>query len=137
MHVLVKDNLIETISDEPLAVIQTDNVTIVDGGGRTLMPGMIEGHGHVMFASDLNRFLNQDEFEQGVNAARRANDYLMNGFTNIKQDINESRGIQENEKIISHVTIDALFSGAIRSSELGVTRAATRRNIYIETLSNN
>ena len=84
MHVLVKDNLIETISDEPLAVIQTDNVTMIDGGGRTLMPGLIEGHGHVMFASDLNKFLNQDEFEQGVNAARRANDYLMNGFTTIR-----------------------------------------------------
>ena len=36
MHVLVKDNQIETISSEPLAVIQTDNVTIINGGGRTL-----------------------------------------------------------------------------------------------------
>ena len=26
MHVLVKDNLIETVSNEPLAVVQTDNV---------------------------------------------------------------------------------------------------------------
>ena len=60
MHVLVKDNLIETISSEPLAVIQTDNVTIIEGKGRTLMPGMIEGHGHVMFASDLPKLLNQD-----------------------------------------------------------------------------
>jgi imidazolonepropionase-like amidohydrolase len=32
MHVLVKDNLIETVSNEPLAVIQTDNVTMIDGG---------------------------------------------------------------------------------------------------------
>ena len=84
MHVLVKGNLIETISNTPLAIIQTDNVTMVDGGGRTLMPGMIEGHGHVMFASDLPKLLNQDEFEQGVCAARRANDYLMHGFTTIR-----------------------------------------------------
>src|SRR5210317_2222860 len=69
MHVLVKDNLIETISSEPLAVIQTDNVTIIEGKGRTLMPGMIEGHGHVMFASDLPKLMNQDEFQQGVHAA--------------------------------------------------------------------
>jgi hypothetical protein len=33
-HVLVKDNPIETVSDEPLAVIQTDNVTMIDDGGR-------------------------------------------------------------------------------------------------------
>ena len=31
MHVLVKDNFIETVSNEPLAVIQTDNVTMIDG----------------------------------------------------------------------------------------------------------
>ena len=32
MHVLVKDNLIEPLSNEPLAVIQTDNVTIIADG---------------------------------------------------------------------------------------------------------
>ncbi len=46
-HVLVKDNLIETISDEGLAIIQTDNVTRIDGGGRTLMPGLIDAHVHL------------------------------------------------------------------------------------------
>ena len=51
MHVLVKDNLIETVSDEPLAVIQTDNVTMIDGGGRTLMPGLIDAHWHSLFSS--------------------------------------------------------------------------------------
>ena len=51
MHVLVKDNLIETVSSEPLAVIQTDNVTMVDGGGRTLMPGMIDAHWHTYYAN--------------------------------------------------------------------------------------
>jgi imidazolonepropionase-like amidohydrolase len=94
MHVLVKDNLIETISDEPLAIIQTDNVTMIDGKGRTLMPGMIEGHGHVMFASDLPKLMNQDEFEQGVHAARRANDYLMNGFTTIRDCGGNSFGVK-------------------------------------------
>jgi len=94
MHVLIKDNQIETISSEPLAVIQTDNVTIIEGKGRTLMPGMIEGHGHVMFASDLPKLLNQDEFEQGVHAARRANDYLMNGFTTIRDCGGNSFGVK-------------------------------------------
>ena len=54
MHVLVKGNLIEKVSKEPLAIIQTDNVTMIDGGGRTLMRGLIEGHAHIMFASDLS-----------------------------------------------------------------------------------
>lgn len=48
-HVLIKNNLIETISDEPLAIIQTDNVTMTDGGGRTLIPGLIDAHWHTMY----------------------------------------------------------------------------------------
>ena len=36
IHVLVKDNLIETVSNEPLSVIQTDNVIMIDSGGRTI-----------------------------------------------------------------------------------------------------
>ena len=94
MHVLVKGNLIETISSEPLAIMQTDNVTMLDGGGNTLMPGMIEGHGHVMFAANLSQLLNQDEFEQGVSAARRANDYLMYGFTTIRDAGGNSFGVK-------------------------------------------
>jgi len=50
MHVLIKDNLIEQISDEPLAIIQTDNVTMIDGRGRTLMPGLIDSHVHLTYS---------------------------------------------------------------------------------------
>ena len=38
--VLVEGNLIKQISTEPLMVMQTDNVSIIDGKGRTLMPGL-------------------------------------------------------------------------------------------------
>lgn len=92
--VLVEGNLIKQISNEPLMLMQTDNVTIIDGGGKTLMPGMIEGHGHVMFASDLPKLLNQDEFEQGICAARRGNDYLMHGFTTIRDCGGNSFGVK-------------------------------------------
>jgi imidazolonepropionase-like amidohydrolase len=93
-HVLVKGNRIETVSDEPLAVIQTDNVTMIDGGSRVLMPGMIEAHGHIMIASDLPALLNQDAFEQGVHAARRAHDYLMAGFTTVRDCGGNSFGVK-------------------------------------------
>ena len=41
---LVEDNLIVEISAEPLAVA---NARIKDGGGRTLMPGLIGAHVHM------------------------------------------------------------------------------------------
>ncbi len=43
-NVLVVDNLIAEVSSEPLAVA---NARIIDGGGRTLMPGLIDAHVHM------------------------------------------------------------------------------------------
>ena len=49
-EVLVEGELIREVSDRPL---QTAEATVIDGGGRTLMPGLIDCHVHV-FLSELN-----------------------------------------------------------------------------------
>lgn len=49
-NVLVVDNLIAEVSTEPLAVA---NEQIVDGGGRTLMPGLIDAHVHMTITEPL------------------------------------------------------------------------------------
>ena len=41
--VLIEDGTIAAISDMPMAV---ENAEVIDGGGRTLMPGMWDMHGH-------------------------------------------------------------------------------------------
>lgn len=50
MSVLVEANKIAKIAK---SIPVPAGATVIEGKGRTLMPGMIEGHGHVMFASDL------------------------------------------------------------------------------------
>lgn len=45
--VLVIGNKISEVSEEPLAVIQSTDMTVIDGGGRTLMPGLIDSHVHL------------------------------------------------------------------------------------------
>ncbi len=81
-NVLVEGNLIKTVSTDP---IEADGATVIDGGGRTLMPGMIEAHGHVTYASPLvAMLLQQDPNEQAIRSARRAHDYLMAGFTTVR-----------------------------------------------------
>lgn len=85
MHVLVKDNLIETVSDEPLAVIQTDNVTMIDGGGRTLMPGLIDVHWHTYYAYGAQSILfNGDMSEVAIIGFLGAEKTLMRGFTTVR-----------------------------------------------------
>ncbi|NJN05393.1 MAG: amidohydrolase family protein, partial [Rhodobacteraceae bacterium] len=45
-NVVVTGNKITAVSTEPLAVA---GGRVIDGGGRTLMPGLIDSHWHTMF----------------------------------------------------------------------------------------
>jgi imidazolonepropionase-like amidohydrolase len=92
-NVLVEGNMITAVSADP---IQADGATVIDGGGRTLMPGMIEAHGHVTYASPLPAMLlQQDPNEQAIRSARRAHDYLMAGFTTVRDMGGNSVGVQK------------------------------------------
>src|SRR5688572_25605910 len=48
MNVLVRGNKIEKISAQPIATDRRADTVLIDGGGRTLMPGMIDNHWHAM-----------------------------------------------------------------------------------------
>src|SRR5262245_45643491 len=48
-NVLVRGHAIERISTAPLPVDRSANPQIVDGNGRTLMPGLIDAHAHLTF----------------------------------------------------------------------------------------
>ena len=50
MSVLVADGLIREVSDKPIAA---KDARVIDVGGRTLMPGLIDAHMHA-YASDVN-----------------------------------------------------------------------------------
>ena len=85
MHVLVKNNLIETISSEPLAVIQTDNVTVINGGGRTLMPGLSDTHVHLAYTSiDQMSMVTGNASYGYVRATVDAKGMLMRGVTSVR-----------------------------------------------------
>ncbi len=82
--VLVEGNIIKQISKEPLMVAQTDNVTIINGEGRTLMPGLTDAHWHSMAA-----YMTLDPFAAGAGtlnlvAAYGAEKTLMRGFTTVR-----------------------------------------------------
>ena len=47
-EVLVEGNRIKQIARDGAALPQ-DGATVIDGAGRTLMPGLIESHAHISF----------------------------------------------------------------------------------------
>ena len=80
-NVLVEDNLIKQVSSGSIRA--TAGATVIDGGGRTLMPGLIEGHGHLqMNGSSLPDIENNLNWEAlAVRSAANARLSLMSGFT--------------------------------------------------------
>jgi imidazolonepropionase-like amidohydrolase len=59
--------------------------TVVEGGGRTLMPGLIDAHWHAMMATvPLAVALNGDIGYLNLLAARGAGETLLRGFTSVR-----------------------------------------------------
>jgi imidazolonepropionase-like amidohydrolase len=58
-------------------------INVIDGGGRTLMPGLIEGHGHLqMNGNSLADIENNRNWEElAIRSAAKAKNALMSGFT--------------------------------------------------------
>jgi imidazolonepropionase-like amidohydrolase len=78
--VLVEGNLIKQIGK---GIKAGSGATVIDGGGRTLMPGLIEGHGHLQMngkgLSDIENNLNWEEL--AIRSSVNAKAALMSGFT--------------------------------------------------------
>jgi imidazolonepropionase-like amidohydrolase len=83
MSVLVEGNLIKKVAKEG---IEADpNATVIDGGGRTLMPGLIDSHAHFnMNGANLTHLEGMRWDEIGARAAAQAQDWLADGFTTVR-----------------------------------------------------
>lgn len=80
---LVRGNIIERIATAPIGT--ESGVTVIDGGGRTLMPGLIDMHWHAMLvrptpASLLTGDIGYLNLQAGAEAAAT----LLRGFTTVR-----------------------------------------------------
>ena len=82
-HVLVEGNLIKTISAGEID--SKANATVINGGGKTLMPGLIDGHAHVMINADYGAVEgDMDLGDLNIRAVRVMERFLMDGFTSVR-----------------------------------------------------
>jgi len=84
-YVLVSGNVIRVVSAEPIAPPADAPLTRIAGGGRTLMPGLIDAHAHVMFANvtQLDAAFGDIGFVH-IAAGKAAESLLMRGYTSIR-----------------------------------------------------
>jgi imidazolonepropionase-like amidohydrolase len=84
-NVLIRGNKIARVSADPIAVENTQNVTVIAGNGRVLMPGLIDAHWHgFMAATPLALLMTASSDYLLLLAARQAETTLMQGFTTVR-----------------------------------------------------
>lgn len=82
-NVLVRGNIIERISTEPIAA--DPGVSVITGNGRTLMPGLVDAHWHAMLIRpNPAQAIAGDVGYNNIAAAVEATDTLMRGFTTVR-----------------------------------------------------
>ena len=81
-NVVVTGNLITGVSTEPLAVAGGQ---VIDGGGRTLIPGLIDVHWHTLYCCNpQSTVVTGDILEIAIRGAHGAEKTLMRGFTSVR-----------------------------------------------------
>jgi imidazolonepropionase-like amidohydrolase len=84
-HVLVRGNKIEAISAQPIPVDRRADTRIVEGGGRTLMPGLSDMHWHAMLVRPTPaQIIASDIGYTNLVAGAEATATLMRGFTTVR-----------------------------------------------------
>ncbi len=92
-EVLVEDNLIKKVEKG----IKASGAEVIDGGGRTLMPGLIDGHAHVTINADYGELeRNMDIIDIGIRSTIVMERYLMDGFTAVRDMGGPTFGLQRN-----------------------------------------
>lgn len=84
-NVLVIGNIIKQISKEPIQPPADIMVTRIDGGGRTLMPGLIDAHVHMLMSNTtLGTLMTAEPDYVTLKAGKGATETLMRGFTSVR-----------------------------------------------------
>ncbi len=115
-NVLVEGNLIKQVSAE---AISAPGATVIDGGGGTLMPGLIEAHAHLSLHGDLFQVRNDLNWMYvGAKSGAEAGHMLMRGFTTARDAAGPTNGLR---KVIDagHVVGPRIYSAGPPISQTG------------------
>lgn len=81
MSVLIEGNKIAQIA---ASIPASDDMTVIDGGDRTLTPGFIDAHVHLMWNSGMGEFFDSTPDYLAALTLVEAKNTLMRGFTSVR-----------------------------------------------------
>jgi imidazolonepropionase-like amidohydrolase len=94
MNVLVEGNLIKKISSGRIQA--RPDATVIDGGGRTLIPGLIDAHAHLTLHGSLFQIRNELGWMYlGAKSGAEAQRMLMRGFTTARDTCGAAIGLRK------------------------------------------
>ncbi|MFT3949170.1 MAG: amidohydrolase family protein [Agriterribacter sp.] len=85
VNILISGNIIQTISPAPIAI--GEHVTKIKGEGKTLIPGLIDVHVHMVFGALTMQEMMSPDFSESLilkNAGTSAHRMLLRGFTSVR-----------------------------------------------------
>jgi imidazolonepropionase-like amidohydrolase len=92
-HVLVEGQRIKAVDSSPIA--ESASTTVIDGGGRVLMPGMSDAHVHLVgMANTVLDLVMASQTQLAAATLVRAKDVLMRGFTTVRDMAGDTAGIK-------------------------------------------
>jgi len=127
MSVLVEGNLIKKITKGDIDA--RDDATVIDGGGRTLMPGLIDSHSHLNMNApggvNAQEGMRWDEIASRATA--QAQEWLADGFTTVRDMGGMANGLKR--------TIDAgmLDGPRIYPSASYISQTAGHGDLFLGT----
>jgi len=92
-NVSVEGNKIKAIST---GKIEAGDATVIDGGGRTLMPGLIDTHQHLAQGNlTIGQLLTGNIYYIGIAQGKYATETLMRGVTTVRDPGGDSFGLKK------------------------------------------
>jgi imidazolonepropionase-like amidohydrolase len=114
--VLVEGNLIKQVS---LGTIDAPGASVIDGGGNTLIPGLIEAHAHLSIHGDLFQMRNDLNWMYlGAKSGAEATHMLMRGFTTARDAGGPTNGLR-NVIDAGHVVGPRIYAAGPPVSQTG------------------
>lgn len=93
-HVLVDGRMIAAVETSPIA--ETDVTSVIDGAGRTVMPGLTDAHVHLVgMANTLLDLAMGSQTQLAAATLAAAKDTLLRGFTTVRDMAGDTVGVKK------------------------------------------